>query len=193
MAFAAASDLASRLGITLTEDEQVRADALLGLATGVIKGEAGQEIERVEDDEITLRGTRERRILLPERPVVSVSSVTIDEVEIASTGWFVDGDHLVRRSSWLDFMDGLDFEGWDVAAAEIAVTYTHGYDPVPGAIKAICLEAAVRAYVNPGSVGQESYGSERTSYPVQGLTLTSAEKSTIRRTLGRRAGMLALR
>lgn len=33
--------------------------------------------------------------------------------------------------------------------AAAAVTYTHGFDPVPDEVKAVCLEQAARIYINP--------------------------------------------
>src|SRR5574337_1193367 len=53
---------------------QTRADTLLDLASDVIRNEVKQQIGLVTDDEITIPGTTDERILLPERPVISVAS-----------------------------------------------------------------------------------------------------------------------
>lgn len=190
--FAPSADLAARLGIEFSADEGARADSLLTLASGLIQAEARQRIELVEDDELAIRGLTEGRILLPERPIVSVSAVDLDGTSIGADSYYVEGDHLVHRgSSWSGWLDG--YGRWGSSRSPLTVTYTHGYATIPGAIKSVCVESAVRAYVNPGSTTQESYGSERTSYGSVGLTLTPDERRSIHRTVGRRAESLAVR
>src|SRR5581483_3923985 len=76
--FADSDDLAARLGLVFTDDEHVRANTLLEIASGLIQDEAKQKIALVTDDVFTMPGTTEQLIKLPERPVVSVSSVTLD-------------------------------------------------------------------------------------------------------------------
>ena len=189
--FATAAELAARLGVTFAGDEGSRATALLTLASGLIQQEARQTIELVTDDVLTIRGTRERKLLLPERPVVSVSSITLGGSAVSSDSYYIDGDHLVRGSGG-DFLS--DFSGgYGSAASPLVITYTHGYATIPDAIKAICIEAVVRVWVNPGSVAREAYGSESVVYPVQGMALTPDERRSLRRTLGRRSESATVR
>jgi hypothetical protein len=194
--FATANELAARLGITLAGGETTRANTLLSLASGLIQGETRQQIELVEDDELAVRGLVEGRILLPERPVVSVAAVSLNGEAVPSGGYYLDGDTLVRGgggwTAWLDAQDGIGGR-WGSNRTPLTVTYTHGYETIPDAIKAVCIEAAVRAYVNPGSVEQEAYGSERTSYGAVGLTLTPEERRTVKRAVSRRSESLAVR
>lgn len=180
--FASADELAARLGIELQGDEESRADALLSLASSLIQDAARQVIELVEDETVILRGSREGKILLPERPVVSISSVLIAGDSQDPSSYYLDRDHLARAGGGL----------WD-PSEELVVTYTHGFEETPGSVKAICLEAVVRAWVNPGAVAQEGYGGERVVYPVQGLLLTSEERRTLRKLTGRRSESSALR
>lgn len=185
-AFATHQDLAARLGVTLTEDEQTRATALIAVASGMIQSAARQRIERVEDDTLTIRGSRSSTILLPERPVVSVVSVTLAGTALATDTWrFEDDDTLVRRAGF----------GYD--RDELVVVYTHGFEPIPDAIKGVCLEAVVRVWVNPGSAVQERIGSESTTYVQQGtpngLLLTEGERRTVRQVTRRGARSEALR
>lgn len=203
--FASTDDLAARLGITLTMDEETRADILLTAASELVQDEAKQTIELVEDDELTIRGTTEERILLPERPVVSVASVTLDGTPLTEGGsWFVDGNELVRAGitmfltgvsdSLLGYGRGFGFE-WQ----SLEIVYTHGYDPVPGLVKSICLEAVVRVWVNPGAVVEERFGNESTVYAprsgtaqLSGLLLTDIERSALRRKFGRPAKSITI-
>jgi hypothetical protein len=190
--FATADDLADRLGVTFSASEIDRAETLLTLASGLIQEETRQQIELVEDDEFTVHGLTEGMILLPERPVVSVASVTLDGDPIAADTYHVDGDYLVRSGvAWGEFLGGYEWFGW--GDSPLVVTYTHGFSSIPDAIRAVCLEVAVRAYVNPGSVTQEAYGSERTSYGAVGLSLTPDERRIVRRVTRRRTESLAIR
>lgn len=181
--FASADDLAAQLGIELTENEESRADALLSLASGLIQDAARQTIELVENETVVMRRARGAVVLLAERPVVSVSSVLAGGDALAADTYYLDGDCLVRSGgTWGDLL-GVGFSGND----ELVVTYTHGYEEIPETIKGICVAAVVRAWVNPGAVAQEGYGSERVVYPVQGMLLTAQERRALRKVTGRRS------
>lgn len=190
--FATSADLAVRLGVPLTSDEETRADTLLGLSSALIQREARQLLELVTDDVLNMPGTSEGRLRLPERPVVSVSAVMIGALVINvnddgsdPTGYVLVGDMLFRRA------------GWGYPDQMVQITYTHGYDPVPDAIRAVCMEPVVRVWVNPGNVVHEQYGSERNIYAVQnppaGLLLNDEEQRVIHDTIRRTAGSVALR
>lgn len=193
-AFATHDELAARLGIELTVEEETRADALLELASAVIQEEAGQVIERVEDDVLTLRGVPSRRLRLPERPVESVSGVvlageTLDEGD----HWYLEGDELVRTGPVFGFWPSIGY-GFGNPDQELVITYTHGFATIPGAIKAVCLEAVVRVWVNPASVRQEGYGSEQVAYQAgNGLVLTEYERRVVHRALRRSGGTITFR
>jgi hypothetical protein len=195
-AFATATDLANRLGLTLTTDEVARATALLADASKNVIDATGQDILLVDDDEYERPGTRDRRILLPQRPVVSVASVKIDDVEVSD--WYLVGSELVRgsRSSSLlldSLIDGCGWS-WGEESQTLTITYTHGYaaDALPGIVKNFTLEQVVRVWVNPGSVIQESEGDTQVIYapfaaPPAGLALTNSEISKLKRFFGVRA------
>lgn len=169
MDFASPSDLEARLGLTLTDAEETRAEALIAQAEDLVRAAARQHLSLVEDDVFTVRGSRESRYLLPERPVVSVGKVEIAGVEV--DGWHLDGDYLVRPG------------GFGTTRDSLTITYTHGYDPLPSLFKTVTLEAVVRVWVNPGAVMSEAYGYERVQYTPgapTGMMLTDAETKTIR-------------
>jgi hypothetical protein len=208
--FASASDLAARLGITLTDVETARATALLDIASGLVQDEAKQTIERVDGEVYTLPGTTDETIRLPQRPVISVSSVTLDGTELVEgSDWYLDGN-IVRRipattlvlagggllEEAFSFPYGTGF-GWPTQT--IAITYSHGYDAanVPQTVKAIVLEAVVRVWVNPGSVARETVGNVATVYDNMrfsptGLMLTEEEKKTVRRIFGQRVHSITI-
>lgn len=62
----------------------------------------------------------------------------------------------------------------DLAQGQIAEKIGE-HDPWPTTAKAIALEAAKRAYVNPEGVGSETIGSTAATYPERGVFLTDRE------------------
>lgn len=205
--FATPDDLATRLGITLTDDEWFRADSLLTDASALIADEVGQTIDLVTDDVYTRPGTYDNRILLPQRPVVSISSITArllgnTDFPIADDSWYIDGDELVRAAFPLGierhfFQTG---NGWLGPTFTLTITYTHGYATIPQIAKSVCLEAVVRVWGNPGGVAQESAGDTSTLYRYPsdtpdppGLLLSRAELKMLRNKFERSATSLSLR
>lgn len=179
--FATAEELALRLDSDFDEDAETRANEHLTLASGLIQASARQVIELVEDDELIRRGSRESVIILPERPVVEVSAITLAGREI--TDFYVDGDELVRSSGsqpWVDPYTSCG--GWSSPSSELVITYTHGYETIPDALKAICLECVVRIYTM-----------KDLSDGVSGLWLMQSEKDVICRVTDRRASSSPLR
>lgn len=180
--FASSADLEDRLGVTLTAGEHERAHRLLLLATGLIQDESGQTVTLVTGETLTLPGVWSARLRLPERPVVSVTSVRLDGVLLVEgDDWYLDGDELVRST------------GWGGPQAEVEVVYTHGHSPVPGAVKTLCLEVVARAWVNPGNARQEGYGAVQVTYGAAGLLLTGDERRLLGKAFGSRNGTVTLR
>jgi hypothetical protein len=201
-AFASPADLEARLGITLTDAETTRATALLAYATSLIQDAAdGQTIFQVTET-ITMPGRTNERILLPQRPVVSVASITLDgNPLVEGTDWYLDDNGVITRlrvplvyqnaAVLLDAPYGR-LSGFGLPFQTLAITYTHGYATIPGLYKAICLEAVVRAWVNPGSVARETEGNTSVVYDNMrfsptGLLLTTDEERKIRKQVGKRA------
>jgi len=198
MAFATHADLGIRLGVDLTSGEQDDATALIALAQELIQSETGQDIELVEDDVLTRPGTWSDRLRLPQRPVVAVSSVTIDGTAVDADTYYVDGDELVRKTG-LSTDDAFltHGRGWGGPESVLVVTYDHGLSTIPGVVKAVCLEMCVRVWVNPGTVQAETYGSENVAYgdyrSRTGLLLTDVERESLNRVIRRAAGSVKLR
>lgn len=148
------------LGREFTDDETLSAQLALDLATGAIRDHTRQHLSLVEDDEVTLNGNTSRQLVLPERPVVSVSTVNINGTPIAPVGW-----QLVRDTIWwgntllnvANATDDLGY-GWGTISTPIDVTYTHGFDPIPDGIRAVCAYVAFQAFRQPIPITAESIG-----------------------------------
>jgi hypothetical protein len=177
-AFATSDELAARLGLdSLTAGEKTRADALLKTVSGLAQEATGQTIEQVKDDELTRSGQADRRLFLPQRPVTGVASVTLNGVAIDAGSYHLEGSTLIRDdyvspTGRPDYIGG----GWGLPSETLVVKYTHGFESIPETVKAVCLEAVARVWVNPGNVSQEIHGGEQVQYgPDRGIRLTEAE------------------
>lgn len=176
-AFADASVLAE-----FTGDESLdsaRGTMLLESASAIIRNHCRQQFDLVEDDEVELRGTWSNRLLLPERPVVSVTSAAIDGTDVA---FHRVRDQLFRGAAgaW-NIRTKSDRGHWGGPQALVTVVYTHGFEEIPGAIEAVCLQVAARAAHNPSSYGNVTIGGFRAGGMSQPLTLTAAEQATLDR------------
>lgn len=138
--FAEVGDVANFLQLEISTDVQLAAchRALVG-ATAAIKNYTKQEIERVEDDEITLDVQPHRtRLFLPELPVIEVSAVVEDEDELTVTDDWKLGQHgILHRAGG---------RCWAAGVQIVTVTYTHGYANIPDDIVDVCTRAAARVY-----------------------------------------------
>lgn len=196
-AFATASDLATRLGVTLSSGEQTRATSLLNDASDLIRQEVKQDISLVQDDVLTIRGVHDRELKLPQRPLVSVASITYrdtaDPADVAHTldpeNYYIDGGSLIRyRSLGLLNFQGATGNDWFGPMYELVITYTHGHETVPTQVKTIAVEAVRRVWVNPGSLVSEMHGSEQYAYTggdvPGGLALTADEVKSLKKAFG---------
>jgi hypothetical protein len=190
-AFATSDDLETLMGTTFTTDQTAQADLLLDLASTAIRSYCRQTIDLVADDDVKLEGTWKAELVLPERPVVSVSSVKINGIPVADGSWFWDDHQVVRRGSRVfsvngpDLPGGLDFWAWSWGgpAWTVEVTYTHGFSDVPNDIRMVCLTAAQRTLSTPVDVRQETIGHYSVSYARstgKGVILTDDERAVLR-------------
>lgn len=171
--FATVADLGKLLGETMAGTRADQGTIAIELASALIQGWTRQTLELVEDETITLSGTSDWELELPERPVVEVTGATIDGTAAALDSYRLSGGALVRAG------------GWGGPAAAVEVTYTHGYDPIPEDIRAATLQIAARMLSNPNRIRQESIGSYSVTYSEDGVIYSQLE------TLGRYRRRLA--
>ncbi|MFJ7176408.1 hypothetical protein ACIQXA_08370 [Streptomyces massasporeus] len=196
-ALATVADLATLLGRTFTDAQELQAQALLDQASSVVRSYVRQDITRATTtDSFTMRRADPvlhrcaGAVTLPQRPVVDIDSVKVNGVE--TVDWWQDGnDLLLRSAAW----------GGPPAAhraPQVTVTYTHGWDEVPGDIRAIVLQAANRVIVNPSGIRSEAVGGESVTYLIPavgeylGVLLSRTEQKVLDR-YRRTAGSVNLR
>lgn len=151
--FASTTDLGNYLAETLSGARLTQAGLLLDLASSLIQGWTRQRIEYVANDVVTLAGSYDWALELPERPVVAVDAITVDGVTVASTAYRLEGSTLIHKVS-----------GWTGPASVVQVTYDHGYSTIPDDIRAATLALTARMMANPSSVRQEGIGTYSVSY-----------------------------
>lgn len=142
------------------------AEAVLGMVSDIVRAEARSTFTR-STSTATLYPVPVGafpdpwRVDLPKRPVVSVDSVTRDGKPVTY--------RLVR--------DSLYVQGCE----PVSVTFTAGYDPVPGDVLAVVLSAAQRVLSNPLDLRQETVGSISVTYASEtiGASLSPADRNLL--------------
>ncbi|MFE5514462.1 hypothetical protein ACFQ9J_28405 [Streptomyces sp. NPDC056529] len=167
--FATSADLGNRLGRVLEGVEQSQADRLLADASNLIRMEAGyQQISRVNNDTVTLRGSGRTALKLPQRPVRDVTVVA----GLPTTAWVWDGADLLWRT------DGGFWTG------PVTVTYSHGFEPEDIAYQvavSVACDAVKRIFANLDLVRQRSIDDYSETLVDARASLLTGEADTIRR------------
>lgn len=179
-----------------------QAELLLELVSADIQTAARNRII-AGTDVAKLAGTWSRDLLLPRRPVVSVSSVTLNGYAIASSS-FEWNDRSLVRAGLLGGIQGADHlvpgdgSHWGGPASTVEVAYAYGYSAatVPLVVKSLALRVAARSIDNPsGGVSQESLGPYSVSYrntlDAGGSFVTAAEGKLLRRRFSTTAGTIS--
>lgn len=160
-ALATTAQLASRLHATLTSpDDQNAVDH----GSGLVRAIGRQQYDFVSQETIVLPGG-ERKLVLPERPLVVDGSNPLTVVELGEFGG-IDiamvedrdfsrlGNELTRGYPWW-WNNTQRLMGWPhyrplgVWAPRVQVTYSHGYATVPDDLVSIVLDVAAVLYDNP--------------------------------------------
>lgn len=133
------------------------AAAIIAGMTAEAQAHTGQTITRVDDDAVELFGVWGRVLPLPERPVVDVTSVTLDGVELVAGEGYELRRHDLHRLSF--DVRAASSSSWLGPDKLVAVVYSHGWtvDDVTGTmptpIRTIAKQAAARAVARVGDCG----------------------------------------
>lgn len=129
------------------------ADLLLAGASDAVRAYCGWHVAPSVTEELTLDGSGERVQPLPSLHVTELASVEEcgELVEVSEYEWSVAG-RLRRGWAWTSELQGL------------LVTLTHGFDPVPAALKVLVLGLSARQLTNPSGVRSEAVGAVSVTY-----------------------------
>jgi hypothetical protein len=162
------------LGVNETDDLSTIA---LDSACYTIRGFLHQTINLVTDDTIAIDADGSARIMLPEAPVVSVSSVgTLSTYTDFTVTAYDTTQYLV------DYDKGaIEFRGayFPNRVGAVQVTYTHGWEVIPTDIRIVALTLAARIY-DQGLAKAETIGNTRLVYSHdESLGLSPREKDML--------------
>jgi hypothetical protein len=186
-------NLADALQIPLASLPAGTGNLLLDCATAVVQDAAGgQRILQVAGDTFSLIGTTDSWLDLPQIPVTSVASATLDgtalTVGIEATNYKHRGNRLWRTDGWQTYVG---------QPSDVAGVYTHGY--APGAwqlesARSAVLSLAKANFPNPGGVASESIDDYSVTYNAMSVQMEAAPflKAALRKKYGRRGGLVRL-
>lgn len=164
-------DLSDYLARDVTTDDG--ALAVVDASSEVCRSIAQQAFNKVEDEEITIDGPGTDVIILPELPVLGVSSLLDrngDEVD--ADRWALTGIGTLVR---------IQNDVWTKGRQNFTITYTHGYEDadIPRDVRMVALNLAARIFLQ-GPVVFETIGSRQVRYAGPPMELTNTEKAILR-------------
>jgi hypothetical protein len=165
--FATADDLQARVSWELSDMEKAQANRLLADASNLIRAAAGyQQITRVDNDQVTLRGSTSHLLRLPQRPVRDVTAVA--GLDISQWRW--DGGSTVERLDWCPWLGA------------VTVTYSHGLDVDDVGFQvavSVACDSVKRCLINPDMLRQRSIDDYAETLADARATLLQGETDTI--------------
>lgn len=191
---ASLADLAALFHVDVADLNEPAATLLIECATAVVQEAAEQRIVRATST-VTLEPSPGRWLWLPQQPVVSVESVTLDGTALASGDYSLRGYRLWRSSGW-QTVTSWETSGMS-APSEVVVEYTHGYEAGAQELQrarqaVVALAGAV--YANPKGTVREQIDDYAVAYEAMSARMEAAPylRQGLRRYYGRSAGLITL-
>ncbi|MEU5946309.1 hypothetical protein ABZ793_12195 [Micromonospora sp. NPDC047465] len=192
---ASLADLAALLHVEVADLHAPAATLLIECATAVVQETAGQRIVRATST-VTLEPGPGRWLWLPQLPVVSVASVSLDGTAlVVGEGYSVRGHRLWRSAGWQSV--GSWETAGSVAPSEVVVEYTHGYEAGAQELQrarqaVVALAGAV--YANPSGVTRAQIDDYAVAFEAMSARMEAAPylRDGLRRYYGRSAGLITL-
>ena len=174
MTFATKEELEDFTDATLTESRALLALDLASAAVENVAKANQASIAELPDEERLIDGSGTSVVNLPTWPVTSVSAVELDGTAVTGFSWSRNG--VLERDSGV----------WTSGRRNVKVTASYGFAQVPAEIKAVTLQAASRAVLNPARLnsfadGQVSVGFGGGGTGTQVLDLLPGERDMVLR------------
>lgn len=145
--FATAAELSALMQAPV---DPAAADLALASASAAIRRWTRQTITLVANDVVSLRVVDPCALVLPQRPVVSVTQVLVNSVALVD--WVLSGERLLRSGGWHHLPGTSSYPDPGL----VQVTYTHGWEEIPDDVRAVCLDLASSTLANPAMLRQEA-------------------------------------
>ena len=182
-------DLAALLQLdwdSLDPAQQASLTMLVEIGTAVVQAEVGQRLVAVTDDSVTLLGTTDSWLDLPERPVTAVSSVAVAGTAVGDYRLF--GARLWRSCGWAPS---------PLEPSPVTVAYSHGYASdaqelqlARGAVLAVVRDWAANPTAAT-SLRIDDYAETYSALAAR-LETTTHLRAALRRQYGRRGGLVRI-
>lgn len=170
MALATIEQLESYLGTVITGPAAVASAQLaLDIASDAVEKYIGYTLEEIEDDVVSVDGTRNYVFLLPAYPVTEITSIVEDGVMLETDEYEFSQFGIVKK------LNGL----WTNKLNGIVITYTHGFVDIPMSIVGVVLSLAGRIKDGSSNIKQESIGGYSITYANPSPVLQAAEVMTL--------------
>lgn len=181
-------DLASVLQRDLlNQGDRATAELLIEGATALVQQICGQRLVQATST-VMLEAPADRWLWLPEQPVISVQSVSVDGVELDTDAWSLRTGRIYRHYGWL--------RGY-LMPPLVEVEYTHGYAPGDQRLqlaRSVVISLVRAGFTNPAGVTREQIGDVSTAFDIAStqMELTPFVRQALLREYGRPAGSVAV-
>lgn len=211
---ATVADLASMLQTTVDATFTTVATLLIECGTAVVQQAAGgQRIVQVTGDTTTLLGTTDSWLDLPQIPVTTVTSVTLDGILLTvGTDYKVFGNRLFRAAGWqanqgwpMDWPWSRDAVPPSVGSSwlqvqqpsTVVVVNTHGYASGAQELqlgRSSVLGLVRGVYANPGGATSEKIDDYAVAFEAMSARMEASPylKAALRKQYGRRAALVRI-
>lgn len=140
-------DVEAALGRAATDSALLA--RLIRDASAALREQLGMPLSPVSGDVVALDSSGAQVVLLPNWPVLAVTSVVIDgqTASVSDYEWSAVG--ALRRAG-----------GWPVGYRKVVVTYDHGYNPIPASVVSSVAAAVAARYdaIFPAAAGPAAGG-----------------------------------
>lgn len=151
--------------------DQAGADQALSLASGAVRAYCGWDLSR-EDTTFYIEATGDPLVTLPTMELIAVTEVR------ATGGTIVD-------PALYPYTFGRKGQVWGTFAPCVQYEFdvTHGYEPIPDALKLVTLDLSARSLSNPESLVSASSGQVSRTWGSNtgGVTLTDLHRRLLDR------------
>lgn len=180
-ALATVADLAAYTQEPIADGDPA-ASLALDIASGTIRSYLDTDFVPVATETVLLDPTPGAVVSLPDRPVTEVVSVEVYDRSTDTWSPAPTAAYTLSRAKGLIW--ALPFYGvdWPTFPESWRVTYSHGWDEVPSAVKGVAVAVAARIWATPVGIKSEHVGGYSVSFagPEQGA-LTAIEQMALRR------------
>jgi hypothetical protein len=183
------ADLAHRLQIDPATIDDGVATLLAQLASDAVREDLRLQVDFVANETVTLYGDGGEILVLPQRPVTAVTSVTmagqaLTPVVVNATSsllmydWRPDG-RLYRVVYGGNFYAGELYFKWP-NGVPVVITYSHGWKfGPPTQLQSVALELAAAAYSNPEVTDSGRVGFVQWETRDKGMNLNETQRRTL--------------